>query len=146
MEPIRVPVTLSPHVVNGKPRGYYLLVRKLFLHDTPKIRKQQFIAVGNCLRYTFGTPPQWDTLVKMGVYCQTLDENPVSWISEAKVWPLKGGFKGYIPGTILKPSAESIKWSGMGVVKAQAYGGVSPVYYVELPGISAEVLLGREKI
>jgi hypothetical protein len=144
MECIRIPTTLSPHIVNGVARGYYVLAQKIFPDGAPVLRRAQFIGFCGNLILTFASPNEWDTLMKMGVQCQQLLDQPVSWLAASKLWPMAKGFRSYIPGSILKPRS-NLKITCTGIVKKHLHGaGVAPIFYLEIPSISADVLMGRD--
>lgn len=147
MNPISVPVTFSPHIVNGKPRGYYLLVQSLFPNGAPILRRDQFVGfMGGHLIVTVSRHHTWNTLFRMAIHPQW-DEHSVTWLDSCKLYRMSKGFRMYIPGTVLCPtSAESKKVETMGIFKKWTYGGgIEPMFFVELPVVSAEVLLGKER-
>lgn len=138
MKDIRVPVSLSPHIIGGKPRGFYLLVQRLFPNGAPILRKQQWLGFnGRCLQVTVDYSPDCDSLLKMAIRYPA-----VTWLAPAKLWPMAMGFKSYIPGTILKPeSAEVGKVETMGVFKQE-----SDLFFLEIPLLDGEILLGRKEL
>jgi hypothetical protein len=142
MNLIRIPVTLSPHIVKGSPRGYYVLAQRLFPNGAPILAKAQWIGFNGALVITVEHPHEWDSLLKMAVKCPDFIEGRVSWLAPAKVWPMSKGFRTYIPGTILKPKpAEASKVESMGTFQQ-----VGSIFYLSIPAIDGEVLLGRKEI
>ena len=140
MTPIRIPVTLSPHVVNETPRGYYVLAQRLFPNGAPILTKQQWIGYANgCLIITVNVPHEWNSLLKMAINCPTIGTLPVTWLAPAKLWPMPKGFRSYIPGFILKPnSSKANKIEMTGIFKQYLN-----LFWLELPKVSGEILLGR---
>lgn len=152
MNPIQIPVTLSPHGVDGKPRGFYLLAQRLFTKGSPILRKDQFIGFNGSLIVTVARHNAWDSLVKMGVYAHLLDSTRVFWYDKAALYPMTKGFRMYIPGTVLTPGmfqspavVSKIETTGI-FRKHDFYGGIEPLFYLEIPLISGDVLLGRKQL
>jgi len=142
MKPIQIPVTLSPHFGGGKPKGYYLIAQRLFPDGAPILSKHQFVGFDGSLVVTVQHPGEWDTVLKMAIYVSKLEDEPTTWLSKAHLYPMPMGFRMYIPGTVLKPkSAEVQKIETIGVFCKWGL-----VYYVYVPKISGEILLGRKEL
>lgn len=148
MNPIRIPVTMSPHIVDGNPRGYYLLAQRLFPNGAPILRKDQFVGFNGSLIVTVARHNTWDTLMDMNVYARDIGKNTAAWFGKTKLYPMNKGFRMYIPGTILKPpSAEAVCKQTTGIFSQfRFYGGVDDLYYLEIPSIGGDVLLGRKEL
>jgi hypothetical protein len=142
MDPIRIPVTLSPHFQGGKPSGYYVLAQRLFPRGAPPLMRYQWIGFSkNCLIVTVGRPVDDSSLVSMAVKHAVIDGNPTSWLATAKLWTMAMGFKTYIPGTILKPKLDAPKIETTGIFKQ-----FGEIFYLTIPKIDGEVLLGRKEL
>lgn len=142
MNPIPIPVTLSPHFVNGKPRGYYLLAQRLFPNGSPALNKKQWLGFheGNLI-VTASFPSEWNSLMSMAVNCPSIEGKPFMWLAPAKLWPMPMGFRTYIPGTILKPDVGSSKVETTGVFKQYM-----SLFWLSLTEVTGEVLLGRKTL
>ena len=137
MGPIRIPVTLSPHICGGSPRGYCVLAQRLFPNGAPILAKAQWMGFQDGLIITVDHPAECDTLLKMAIRFPS-----VTWLAPAKLWPMSKGFKSYIPGTILKPeSAEASKIEVTGVFQQK-----EGLFYLSIPALDGEVLLGRKAL
>jgi len=146
---IRIPVTLSPHIVKGKPRGYYLLAQRLFPNGAPILRKDQFVGFsGGFMVITVARQNTWNTLMHMAIYASDVYGEIFAWLDSCKLYPMNKGFRAYIPGTILRPpSAGSKKVETFGLFQKTAFGGdVADMWYVKVPDVSAEVLLGSKRL
>lgn len=136
MKPIRVPVTLSPHVVKGVPRGYYVLAQRLFPKGAPIIAKQQWIGFdGENLIVTAQHKPQCKSLLEMAVH-----HAGRTWLAPAKIWPMPQGFRSYIPASILKAKA------GPRIVTYGIFNVTDRVAWLDIPKLNGEVLLGRKEL
>jgi len=144
---VRIPITLSPHIVNGKPRGFYLLAQRLFPNGAPTLTKRQYIGFNKRLLITVEHDRTWDTLLKVALHAGKLNDESVTWLTPTPIYPMPKGFRAYIPGTIIKPaSAESQKVEGIGVFRRAIFGVSRDVYYLEILKLTAEVLLGRKDL
>jgi hypothetical protein len=153
MNPIRIPITLSQHIVGGKPRGFYLLAQRLFPNGAPILRKDQFVGFNGSLIVTVARHNAWDSLLKLGVYADIVEINKhVIWFERAALYPMSKGFRMYIPGTVLTPTmfqqpVHESKIETTGIFHKHDFcGGVEPLFYLEIPLISADVLLGRKQL
>jgi len=141
MNPIKVPVTFSPHIVGGKPRGYYALAQWLFPNGAPILQRRQFAGYNGQLLITVEKPMECKTLLHMALKVSTLQNTPIMWLGACKVYHMSRGFRAYIPGSILcPPSAESEKIETHGFFRRHG-----DLFYMEFPKVSAEVLLGKER-
>lgn len=146
MRPIPVPITLSPHIVDGKPRGFYVIVQSLFPKEQPIIFREQFVGFTQNLVFTVAHPGEQDTLLKMALYSPTIGDKPVTWLSTTKQYPAGKGLRIYLGGSILKPaSADYKKYQTMGVVHKSGTqrGGI---VYVDVPKLDGDILLGRKEL
>lgn len=144
MEPVHIPVSLCPHFSGGKPRGYYILAKRLFLHDQPILTKRQFCGFNGFLFVTVVHPNWWDTTFKTAISIPRLDGRDIQWLGSVPLYQLKGGFKVYLPETILKAKKPG-RIEGVGIFRKYTAPGFS-CYYLELPKITEAVLLGREEL
>ena len=143
---IKIPITLSPHVVGDKPRCYYLLAQRLFPNGSPILRADQFIGFSDgSLILSVDRHNTWNTLFEMMLHTMDIKEPRFIWLAKAKLFGMAKGFRAYIPGTILKPtSAESGKINATGIFTNITFGeGISPLFYLKIPIITADILLGR---
>ena len=137
-EPIKIPVTLSPHYGDKGPKGFYILAQRLWPGGAPILNKQQWVGFFGSLIVTVQHPGKWDTLLKMGIYAGNLEDRNVQWLDKGSLYPMSMGFRMYIPGRLLKPkSRDRIETIGI-------FRKCREIYYLEVPKLSAEVLLGRQ--
>lgn len=150
MNPIKIPVTISPHIVNGKPRGYYIIAERLFTKGNPHLIRTQFVGhTQDGLIISVGRHIKWDTLYKLGIqvpHLEAMEQKRVIWLSPTKIYPFNMGFRAYIPGTVLKPeSAEAKKIQTMGFFKRFQIG-TTDLLYLEVPLITPDIMLGKTKL
>jgi len=149
--PIRIPVSLSPHIVNGKPRGYYVLAERLFAKNkNPHLVRNQFVGVAKSLVISVSHNSTWDTLLEMSISIPHLPSAPqranrVYWLDKAKLYPINMGFRAYVPGSVLKPEPDAEKIETMGEFK-RFQMGTTDLFYLEIPIITLDILLGKEKL
>jgi len=143
MEPVTIPISLCPHFSQGKPRGYYVLAKRLFLHDQPILARRQYIGFNGFLFITVH-PSGWDTMFKMICMINEMDGRSITWLGTAPIYGLKGGFKTYLSEHILK-AEEPGRIEGIGVFRKYEAPGFS-CYYLEIPKLTAKILLGKEKL
>lgn len=147
MEPIRITTTLSPHFSKGLPRGYYLVAQRLFPGGVPLLRKQQFLGFcGGSLVVTVGSPNHWDSIMKMSIHCQELIEGPVSWLDSCSIWAANKGFRAYISQKFLPAGANSKPVTGTGIFKLHTMANSAQIYYLEVPKVNSDILLGRKSL
>lgn len=147
MQPIKIPISLCPHIVEGKPRGYYLLAQWLFPKGAPRLVKQQFLGFNGQLLVTVEHDGTWDSLLKIALFVENLNGKRVTWLTKTPIYTMPLGFRAYIPGTILKPiSADVAKITTTGVFKKESFGVSKDLYYLEIPKITAGILFGREEL
>lgn len=140
-ETINIPVTFSPHFVKEQPRGYYLLAQRLFRKGTPHLVKKQFIGYTQSgLVMTVGYKSNIINLFGMSIFKPTLNQEKVTWLSECSIFPMRMGFKAYIPVSILQPSAGSGKFETTATFRVDED---SSTYYIKIGKITAEILLGK---
>lgn len=153
MNPIKIPVTISPHIVNGKPRGYYIIAERLFTKSNPHLIRKQFLGIARGLIISVGRDIHWDSLLKMSIHIPEViytiggcGINKILWLSPTKIYPFNMGFRAYIPGTVLKPeSAEAKKIQTMGFFKRFQIG-TTDLLYLEVPLITPDIMLGKTKL
>ena len=141
MKSIKVPISLSPHIVDGKPRGYYIIAQRLW-QQQPILFRHQFVGFTKNLVFTVAHPGHLDSVLKMAVYNPHLNDAPVSWISKAKMYPAGTGVRIYLPGSILKPTSAGVK-------KIETMGClcvVQEIYYLNVPKLNADILFGRKEL
>lgn len=146
MDAIQIPVTLSPHIVDNKPRGYYILGQRLFPRGAPELRKDQFVGFNGSLIISIARHNTWNSILAMGLYASRLHNRNITWLGEAMVYPMSKGFRIYVPGTTLKPSSAGKKIETIGVFRMHEFCGVEPLFYLEIPKINADILLGKEQL
>jgi len=144
MEPVTIPISICPHFSQGKPRGHYLLAKRLFRNEQPILVKQQFVGYNGFLFVTVVRPPGSDTTFKIANRIQVMDGRSIIWLGSVHQYLLRGGFKVYLPEHILK-AKEPGRIEGIGIFRKYQAPGFS-CYYLEIPKLSAEVLLGRKEL
>lgn len=144
MEPVKIPISICPHFTKGKPRGHYILAKRLFQTGQPILVKQQFIGYNGFLFVTVVHPYEWDTTFKIVMCCPLLNDVGVKWLGTTHLTPLAGGFKAYLPEHILKAKKPG-RIEGIGVFREYEAPGFN-IYYLEIPKLTAEVLLGRKEL
>ncbi len=144
MEAIKIPISICPHFVKGKPKGHYVLAKRLFQKDAPILLKRQFVGFNGFLFVTIVRPTNWDTAFKIMRYCSTVDDVEVRWLGQASIFPMVGGFKIYLPEHIMMADKLG-RIEGVGVFRKYENLGCE-IYYLEIPKLTAEVLLGRKEL
>jgi hypothetical protein len=144
MEAVTIPVSICPHFSQGKPRGHYLLAKRLFLKDQPILSKRQYVGFNGFLFVTVVHPPYWDTTFKTALIVREMDGRSIQWLGAVPLYGLKGGFKVYLPETILK-AVKPGRIEGVGIFRKYQAPGYS-CYYLEIPKLTANVLLGKEEL
>ena len=144
MEAVTIPISICPHFSQGKPRGHYVLAKRLFLNEQPILTRQQYVGYNGFLFVTVVHPNKWNTVFKMAMNCSQIDGRSITWLGTVPIYPLRGGFKAYLPETILKAEKPG-RIEGVGIFRKYQAPGFS-CYYLEIPKLSAEVLLGRKEL
>ena len=144
MEAVTIPISICPHFSQGKPRGHYLLAKKLFLNDQPILVRHQFVGFNGFLFVTVVHPNQWDTAFKIANRIRMMDDRRITWLGAVRQYSLSKGFKVYLPETILKAKKPG-RIEGVGIFRKYDAPGFS-CYYLEIPKLTAEVLLGRKEL
>ena len=144
MEPIHIPVSICPHFSGGKARGHYILAKRLFPEGSPILVKQQFCGFNGFLFITVVHPPQWNTSFKMAIHVKELDERKVLWLGGCHLTNLAGGFKVYLKEDIIKTKKPG-RIECTGIFRKHVSPGFE-IYYLEIPKLSADVLLGRKDL
>lgn len=144
MEPVKIPVSICPHFSQGKPRGHYVLAKRLFTGDQPILIKQQYVGFNGFLFVTVVHPNQWDTTFKIAHQIREMDGRKIIWLGTARLYPMGGGFKTYLPEHVLKADKPG-RVEGVGIFRKYKAPGFE-CYYLELPMLPVEVLLGRRKL
>lgn len=144
MEPITIPISICPHFSQGKARGHYILAKRLFKNETPILAKQQYIGFNGFLFVTVVHPYQWDTTFKMACAILEMDQQPIKWLGTTHLTPMAGGFKAYLPESILK-AIKPGRIEGIGIFRKYTAPGFE-CYYLEVPKLDSAVLLGRKTL
>lgn len=144
MEPIHIPISICPHFSGGKPRGHYILAKRLFREGSPILVKQQFCGFNGFLFVTVVRPNQWNSIFKVATYIKELDERKITWFGGIHLTSLSGGFKIYLPEDILK-AKEPGRIEGTGIFRKHVSPGFE-CYYLEICKLTADVLLGRKEL
>lgn len=144
MEAVTIPISICPHFSQGTPRGHYILAKRLFLQDQPILVRQQYVGFNGFLFVTVVHPPSWDTAFKTAFRIPRLDGRNIQWLGPAPLYGMKGGFKVYLPETILKAKKPG-RIEGVGIFRKYQAPGFE-CYYLEIPKLTAEILLGREEL
>jgi len=145
MEAVTIPISLCPHFSQNKPRGFYILAKRLFIGpDQPILARRQYVGFNGFLFVTVVHPNQWDTTFKIASQITQMDNRKIIWLGTAPLYGLKGGFKVYLPETILK-AKEPGRIEGVGIFRKYQAPGFQ-CYYLELPKLTGAVLLGRKEL
>ena len=144
MEAVKIPISICPHFSQGKPRGHYILAKRLFTKSQPILAKQQYVGFNGFLFVTVVHPAKWDTTFKMACAVLEIDQQPIKWLGTTHLTSLSGGFKAYLPEHILK-AKEPGRIEGVGVFRKYEAPGFE-IFYLEIPKLNAEVLLGRKDL
>ena len=144
MEAVRIPISICPHFSQGEPRGHYVLAKRLFNNEPPILVKQQFVGFNGFLFVTVLHPYQWDTTFKISSHIRAMEGRRIIWLGSVNLHPIPRGFKVYLPEHILKAEKPG-RIEGVGIFRKCTALGFE-CYYLELPMLSAEVLLGKEKL
>lgn len=144
MEAVTIPISICPHFSQGKARGHYVLAKKLFTQDQPILVRRQYVGFNGFLFITVVHPGSWNTTFRTAIKISQLDGRKVIWLGSVPLYPLQGGFKVYLPETILKAKKPG-RIEGVGIFRKYQALGFS-CYYLEIPKLSAEVLLGQEEL
>ena len=144
MEAIKIPISICPHFSGGKPRGHYILAKRLFTKSQPILAKQQYVGFNGYISITVVHPAKWDTTFKIANSVIKLDDRQTLWLGTTHLTPLAGGFRAYLPEGILK-AKEPGRIEGIGVFRKYEAPGFE-IFYLEIPKLTAEVLLGRKEL
>lgn len=145
MEAVTIPISICPHFSQGKPRGHYILAKRLFLgEDQPILVRQQYVGFNGFLFVTVVHPNRWNTAFKIAHNLQVMDGRSITWLGSVPLYGMKGGFKVYLPEHILK-AKEPGRIEGVGIFRKYSAPGFD-CYYLEIPKLTAEVLMGREEL
>lgn len=144
MEPITIPISICPHFSQGKPRGHYILAKRLFLQNQPILVKRQYAGFNGFLFVTVVHPNLWNTAFKIAMNCSQIDGRSITWLGSVPLYAMKGGFRVYLPETIMKADKPG-RIEGVGIFRKYQTPGFN-CYYLELPKLTAEVLLGKAEL
>lgn len=114
------------------------------MKDQPILRRQQYVGFNGFLFVTVVHPNWWDTTFKTAISIPQLDGRNIQWLGTVPLYRLKGGFKVYLPETILKAEKPG-RIEGVGIFRKYKAPGFE-CYYLELPKLTVGVLLGKEKL
>ena len=147
MTPLRVPITISPHTIEGKLQGHYILVHSLWKDTQPVIFKDQFAGYyRGSLILTMAHPSEWRSFVQAVIHSSRASEDkPSCWLAAVKMTRMGTGVRYYLPGTVLKPNPGAGTIKLMGLISKASYGS-GDVIYVVIPKIDGDILLGRGKL
>lgn len=144
MEAVTIPISICPHFSQGKPRGHYILAKRLFTEEQPILTRQQYVGYNGFLFVTVVHPNHWNTTFKMAINCSQMDGRSITWLGTARQYPLRKGFKVYLTEDILKAEKPG-RIEGVGIFRKYTAPGFG-VYYLEIPKLTAGVLLGKEEL
>jgi len=144
MKPVIIPVSICPHFSQGKARGHYILAKKLFTQDQPILVGRQFVGFNGFLFVTVVHPNWWDTVFKIAKHISQMDDQSIIWLGAVPLYGLPKGFKIYLPETILKAKKPG-RVEGIGIFRKYEAPGFN-CYYLEIPKLTAEVLLGEKEL
>ena len=156
MNPIGINITMYAcrESAGRRPEGTYTLtcraqLNSIFPKGAPPLQPWQFFGFHRHLFVTIGRPEAWDTLVKMALNVRTMPSGSVTWLGATKRIYKQGrvSLQLRFPIDIFRPPTWPWSKKTQGWFRKWEGGGVSePVYYVEFPLLTAEVLLGKTKI
>lgn len=144
MEAIKIPISICPHFSQGKARGHYILAKRLFKEDQPILVRQQYVGFNGFLFITVVHPAQWNTSFKIASHISVMDNRSIIWLGAAPLYSLPGGFKVYLAEHILKAKKPG-RVEGIGIFRKYSAPGFD-CFYLEIPLLSAEVLLGKKEL
>ena len=144
MEAIKIPISICPHFSQEKPRGFYILAKRLFQNEQPILVRQQFVGFNGFLFVTVVHPNQWNTTFKMATCIESLNDRKIVWLGGVHLTKLTGGFKVYIPEHVMKAKNPG-RIEGVGIFRKHTAPGFE-CYYLEIPKLTAEVLSGRKEL
>ena len=145
MNAVTIPISLCPHFSQDKPRGFYVLAKRLFIgEDQPMLVRQQYVGFNGFLFITVVHPNWWNTTFKTAISIPWLDGRSITWLGSVPLYQLKRGFKVYLPETILKAKKPG-RVEGVGIFRKYKAPGFE-CYYLEIPKLTGAVLLGKEEL
>lgn len=89
-------------------------------------------------------PRDWTTTFRTAIQISELDGRKIIWLGPANLYPLKGGFKIYLPESILKAKKPG-RVEGIGIFRKYKALGFE-CYYLEFPKLNADILLGKAEL
>lgn len=144
MEPIKIPISICPHFSQGKPRGHYILAKRLFREEAPILAKQQFVGFNGFLFITVVHPALWNTTFKIMNHIKELDGQKIIWLGGVHLTTMAGGFKVYLREDILKANKPG-RIECTGIFRKHESPGFE-CYYLEIPKLTPDILLGRKEL
>ena len=144
MEPVTIPISLCPHFSQNKPRGFYILAKRLFRNEPPMLIRQQFVGYNGFLFVTVVRPSECNTVFKIANRIKMMDDRSIIWLGSAHQYLLGGGLKIYLAEHILKAKKPG-RIEGVGIFRKYKALGFE-CYYLEIPKLTTEILLGREML
>jgi len=144
IEPIKIPISICPHSSAGKIRGWYVLAKRLFRGDDPILFKHQFLGFNGNLIVSV-QQAAIRSLFQMATKYPKLEDRDITWLGKVSLFRLKGGFKVYIPGEYLEVENPT-RVETVGIFRCHTAYNRKLFYYLEIPAITAEVLLGRKAL
>ena len=114
------------------------------MNDQPILVRQQYVGFNGFLFVTVVRPGSWNTAFKTAISIPRLDGRNIQWLGTVPLYGLKGGFKVYLPEHILKAEKPG-RIEDVGIFRKYQAPGFS-VYYLEIPKLTAGVLLGKEEL
>jgi len=144
---VRVPITMSVHVQQGKATGYYLIAKSLFRQKVV-LGRRQFAGYSDSLILTVGGIEhfEWDSVLKMAVNLPVLGDRPVNWLMPISQYASPGGFRMYLPGKLLMPTSAEETMTNLYGEWEKVTVADTTLYYLRVPLIGGDVLLGRRKL
>ena len=121
-----------------------MLAKRLFTQDQPILVRRQYAGYNGFLFVTVVHPPDWTTTFRTAIRISEMDGRSITWLGSVPLYGLKGGFKVYLPETILKAKKPG-RVEGVGIFRKYTAPGFS-CYYLEIPKLTAEVLLGKAEL
>ena len=124
-----------------------MLAKRLFAEDDPILIKHQFMGFNGSLLLTVVRPQEesrFSMFEQITKYSE-LEDKEVKWFGQCSLFPMKGGFKIYIPEGHLRMEKPK-RIETVGVFRRHDTFNRKSVFYLETPAITAEVLLGRKEL
>jgi len=144
LNPVKIPLSICPHTSAGRVQGWYVLAKRLFAEDDPVLFKHQFLGFNGNLIISV-QQAEIRSLFQMATKYPKLEDRDITWLGKVSLFRLKGGFKVYLPWEYLEVENPK-RIETVGIFRCHIAFDRKLFYYLEIPAITAEVLLGRKEL